>query len=74
MKRLMIAALMSVFAVAIASAQECKPVDKTGKTLAGAARASHMKACCRKNAIDKNGKPMRGIVKTQFMGKCMQST
>jgi hypothetical protein len=69
MKRLMIAALMSAFAVAIAS-----PVDKTGKALAGAARTSHMKACCNKNAIDKNGKPMKGIVKTQFVDKCMQAT
>ena len=71
MKRLMIAALMSAFAVATASAEECKPVDKKGKALAGAAATSHMKSCCRKNAIDKNGKPMKGIVKTQFVEKCM---
>jgi len=74
MKRLMIAALMSVFAVAIASAEECKPVDKNGKALAGAAKTSHMKVCCEKNAIDKNGNPMKGIVKTQFVDKCMRGT
>src|ERR1700756_1226848 len=33
---------MSVFAVAIASAAECKPVDKNEKALAGAAKTSHM--------------------------------
>jgi hypothetical protein len=74
MKRIMIAALMSVFAVAMASAEECKPVNKDGKALTGAAKTSHMKACCEKNALDKNGNPMKGIVKSQFVDKCMKGT
>ena len=70
MKRLMLAALVSAFALASASAQECTPVVN-GKELKGAAKTSHMKSCCTKNAIDKNGKPMKGIVKRQFVDKCM---
>lgn len=72
MKTLMIAALISAFAIASASAQECKPVDKDGKALAGAAKTSHMKSCCEKNAIDKNGKAMHGVVKKQFVDKCIK--
>ena len=70
MKRLMLAALVSAFAVASASAQECTPIVN-GKELKGAAKTSHMKSCCTKNAIDKNGNPMKGIVKKQFVDKCM---
>jgi hypothetical protein len=72
MKRLTIAALMSALTIASAFAEDCKPVDKNGKMLTGAAKTSHMKSCCRKNAIDKNGHPMKGIVKKQFVDKCMQ--
>jgi hypothetical protein len=61
---------MSAFAVASASAQ--KPVDRNGKMLTDAAKTSHMKSCCRKNAIDKTGNPMKGVVKKQFVDKCMQ--
>jgi len=71
MKRLMIVTLMSAFAIAAARAEECTPVVN-GKELKGAAKTSHMKSCCRKNAIDKNGHPMKGIVKKQFVDKCMQ--
>ena len=70
MKRLMLASLVSAFAVASASAEECTPVVN-GKELKGAAKTSHMKSCCNKNAIDKNGNPMKGIVKKQFVDKCM---
>jgi len=72
MKGLMVAALVSVFAIGSALAEECRPIDKNGQLLAGAARASHMKSCCKRNAVDKNGKLMRGIVKRQFLDKCMQ--
>ena len=72
MKTLMIAALMAAFAVGSAFAEECKPVDKNGKALAGAAKTAHMKSCCEKNAVDKNGKAMHGIVKTQFIERCMK--
>jgi len=71
MKRLLIGALMSTFALAVACAAVCTPVVN-GKELKGAAKTSHMKSCCRKNAIDKNGHPMKGIVKKQFVDKCMQ--
>jgi hypothetical protein len=70
MKRLMLAALLSAFTVVFASAEECTSVVN-GKELKGAAKTSHMKSCCRKNAIDKNGNPMKGIVKKQFVDKCV---
>ena len=71
MNRLMVVTLMSAFAIAAACAEECTPVVN-GKELKGAAKTSHMKSCCRKNAIDKNGHPMKGIVKKQFVDKCMR--
>ena len=48
MKRMMVVALLSVFAVGAALAQETcesKAVDKNGKALAGAAKASFLKKC-----------------------------
>jgi opacity protein-like surface antigen len=72
MKRILAAAAMLAFAVASAPAEECKAVDKNGRALTGAAKTSHMKSCCRKNAVDKNGNPMKGIVKKQFVDKCVQ--
>ena len=74
MKTLVLAALVSAFAIASACAEDCKPVDKNGKALTGAAATSHMKSCCAKNAIDKNGNPMKGAVKKQFVDKCVQGT
>jgi hypothetical protein len=71
MKRLMLAALISAFATAPVLAAECTSVVN-GKELKGAAKTSHMKSCCQKNAIDKNGNRMKGIVKRQFVEKCMQ--
>jgi hypothetical protein len=71
MKKLMLAAVMSAFAIASASAQECSPIVN-GKELKGAARTSHMKSCCEKTAIDKNGKAMHGIVKKQHVDKCIK--
>jgi hypothetical protein len=71
MKRLLLAALIFAFATPPVLAAECTPVVN-GKELKGAAKTSHMKSCCRKNAIDKNGNPMKGIVKKQFVDKCMR--
>jgi hypothetical protein len=71
MKTLIIAALVSAFAIVSAAAEECSPVVN-GKELKGAAKTSHMKSCCEKNAIDKNGKAMQGIVKKQFVDKCIK--
>lgn len=60
---------------------EARAVDKNGKPLAGAAKASFMKKCeagnssgkiasCEAKAVDKNGKPLVGAAKTSFMKKC----
>lgn len=61
---------------------EAKAVDKHGKALAGAAKASFMKKCerdsgapaanndCAAKAIGKNGKALAGAAKASFMKKC----
>lgn len=58
---------------------EARAVDKNGKPLAGAARASFMKKChaeaggkagCEAKAVDKNGKPLAGAARSSFMKKC----
>jgi hypothetical protein len=71
MKRVVLAALVSAFATAPLLAAECTPVVN-GKELKGAAKTSHMRSCCKKNAMDKNGNPMKGIVKKQFVDKCIR--
>jgi len=77
MKRAMVVALMSVFAIGSALAQETcesKAVDKNGKPLAGAAKTSFLKKCrldaCTPKAVDKDGKPLKGAAKNSFMTKC----
>ena len=59
------------------SSCEAKAIDKNGKPLAGAAKASFMKKCggaatsaCASKAIDKNGKPLAGAAKASFVKKC----
>ena len=58
-----------------------KAVDKNGKALAGAAKASFLKKCeadaaaakpatCEDKAIDKNGKKLAGAAKASFLKKC----
>ena len=61
---------------------EAKAVDKNGKALAGAAKASFIKKCekgagadgaaaaCAAKAVDKNGKALAGAAKASFMKKC----
>ncbi|MCH8181146.1 MAG: hypothetical protein IIA02_15385 [Proteobacteria bacterium] len=61
---------------------EAKAVDKNGKALAGAAKASFIKKCekgsatdgaaaaCATKAVDKNGKALAGAAKNSFMKKC----
>lgn len=57
---------------------EAKAVDKNGKPLAGAAKASFVKKCekesggsaCAAKAVDKNGKPLAGAAKNSFIKKC----
>jgi hypothetical protein len=77
MKRIALAALLSIFALGSAVAQETcqsKAVGKDGKPLAGAAMKSFMTKCtkdaCEPKAVDKNGKPLAGAAKASFMKKC----
>lgn len=76
MKRILLAALISSFAVGSALAQSCetKAVSKEGKPLAGAAKTSFMKKCkqdaCDGKAVGKDGKPLAGAAKNSFMTKC----
>ncbi|MGC1693959.1 MAG: hypothetical protein WA743_01705 [Pseudolabrys sp.] len=76
MKRIILAALITSFAVGSAMAQSCetKAVSKDGKALAGAAKNSFVKKCkedaCESKAISKDGKPLAGAAKNSFMTKC----
>lgn len=76
MKRIMLAALITAFAVGSAMAQSCetKAVSKDGKPLSGAAKTSFVKKCkedaCAGKAVSKDGKPLSGAAKNSFMAKC----
>jgi hypothetical protein len=72
MKRILLAALITSFAVGSALAQSCetKAIGKDGKPLAGAAKTSFIKKCCETSAISKDGKPLSGAAKTSFVTKC----
>jgi hypothetical protein len=72
MKRIILAALITSFAVGSAMAQSCatKAVGKDGKALAGAAKASFLKKCCEDSALSKDGKALSGAAKTSFVTKC----
>jgi hypothetical protein len=77
MKRALIVALISVFTVGSALAQETcesKAVDKNGQPLAGAAKTSFLQKCkkdaCETKALDKNGKKLKGAAKNSFLQKC----
>jgi hypothetical protein len=77
MKRLFLTALLAVFAVGSAMAQETcesKAVGKDGKPLAGAAKTSFMQKCkrdtCEAKAVASDGKKLSGAAKTSFMKKC----
>ncbi|HEY4836687.1 MAG TPA: hypothetical protein VII07_18625 [Bradyrhizobium sp.] len=77
MKRILLAAIVSAFAIGSAVAQEScdsKAVGKDGKPLAGAAKTSFMKKCmadsCATKAVGSDGKPLAGAAKTSFMKKC----
>ena len=78
MKQILIAALISSFAITAAVARATcasKAVDKNGKALSGAALNSFMKKCntdaCNAKAIDKNGKPLTGAANASFTKKCV---
>jgi hypothetical protein len=77
MKRILLAAMITAFAIGSAFAQEScetKAVGKDGKPLAGAAKTSFMKKCmadtCAAKAVSSDGKPLAGAAKTSFMTKC----
>ncbi len=76
MKRLLIAAIISVFAAGSAMAASCDAmaVGKDGKALSGAAKTAFVKKCktdaCAPKAIGKDGKPLSGAAKASFMKKC----
>jgi len=78
MKRVLIAVLLSLFAITAAVAQDTcmsKSVDKNGKALSGAAMTSFMKKCntdaCNTKAVDSSGKPLAGAAKASFVKKCV---
>lgn len=76
MKRIILAVLISSFAVGSAMAASCETmaVSKDGKPLAGAAKSSFVKKCktdaCEGKAVSKDGKPLAGAAKASFMKKC----
>jgi hypothetical protein len=79
MKRIILAVLITCFAVATAAAQSCdsRAVSADGKPLHGAAKMSFVKKCkrdtCGSKAVSTEGKPLRGAAKNSFMAKCMRA-
>lgn len=76
MKRIILAFVVSTFAISSALAASCEStaMSKDGKPLAGAAKSSYMKKCkeeaCAGKAMSKDGKPLAGAAKDSFMKKC----
>ena len=78
MKRIVLAAAISLLAFGSAMAQEAacatKAVGSDGKALAGAAKTAFLTKCkkdaCEPKAVDKNGKPLAGAAKASFLKKC----
>lgn len=76
MKRILLAALISTFAMGTAMAASCdsQALSKDGKPLAGAAKTSFVKKCkadaCAGKAVSKDGKPLSGAAKDAVMKKC----
>jgi hypothetical protein len=79
MKRIALAALIVVFAIGTALAQEScesKALSKDGKPLAGAAKTSFVNKCkrdaCAPKAIGSDGKALKGAAKRSFITKCVK--
>jgi hypothetical protein len=77
MKRILVAVVLSLFAVGAALADdtcESKAVGSDGRPLAGAAKASFLKKCkadaCELKAVSSDGKPLAGAAKASFLKKC----
>ena len=81
MTRLMLAVLLTAFALGSAAAQaprtcENKAIGKNGRELAGAARTAFLAKCkreaCAPKAVGSDGKRLRGAAKNSFMAKCVR--
>lgn len=78
MKRLLLALVLSSFALGSAIAQdatcESKAVSKEGKPLVGAAKTSFLKKCktdaCEAKAVGSDGRKLAGAARTAFLKKC----
>lgn len=76
MKRIILAIVISTFAMGSAMAASCDSMamSKEGKPLAGAAKDASVKKCkadaCTGKAMGKDGKPLTGAAKDSFMKKC----
>jgi hypothetical protein len=79
MRRIIVAALITCFAVGTAAAQSCdsQAVSAGGKPLHGAAKMSFVRKCkrdaCGSKAVSADGKPLHGAAKNSFMAKCMRT-
>jgi hypothetical protein len=77
MIRVIAVAIVMCFAIGGAFAQdscESQAIDKNGKPLAGAAKASFVKKCkadaCEAKAVGSDGKKLAGAAKASFLKKC----
>jgi hypothetical protein len=76
MRRIVLTALLTCFAVGAAAAQSCdsKAVGANGKPLHGAAKMSFVRKCkrdnCQGKAMSAEGKPLYGAAKRSFMANC----
>lgn len=70
MKRFVLAASLSLFAMSPALAATCTATSADGKPLSGAAKTAHMKKCCEDNAKSADGKALFGAAKDSFVKKC----
>ncbi len=73
MKRILLAATLSLFAASPVFAEACKAVSADGKPLSGAAKTSVMTKCCETNAKSADGKALSGAAKDSSIKKCMAS-
>jgi hypothetical protein len=89
MRKLLVAMIGSMFVLSAfaqapatdTSSCEAKAIDKNGKPLYGAAKASFIKKCdktaksttCEAKAVSKNGKPLYGAAKDASIKKCQAS-
>jgi hypothetical protein len=80
MKRIILATLITSFAISTAIAQSCesRAVSSDGKPLHGAAKTSFVKKCkkdaCESKAVSSEGKPLYGAAKNSFMAKCKKAS